>query len=145
MLAEGTLAPDFEVAAHDGTRVRLSEQHGAYVLLWFYPEADTPGCTIEGQGFRDQIREFAAREVVVFGASFDTPEKNHAFAEKFGFPFKLLSFDKTADVFEANDPADPGWPKRISYLIDRERRIVKAYDHVDPGTHPQQVLGELPR
>jgi peroxiredoxin Q/BCP len=79
----------------------------------------------------------------VFGASFDPPEKNRAFAEKFGFPFKLLTFDKTDDVFEANDPADPGWPQRISYLIGPDRRIVKAYATVDAATHPAQVLADL--
>ncbi len=142
MLAEGSLAPDFDVVAHDGTRVRLSEQTKP-VLLWFYPEADTPGCTIEGKGFRDRIRDFEARDVIVLGASFDAPEKNRAFAEKFDFPYRLLSFDKTADVFEANDPADPGWPRRISYLIGTDRHIVKAYDGVDAATHPAQVLADL--
>ena len=76
----------------------------------------------------------------MLGASFDDIEKNRAFAAKVGFPFKLLTFDKTADVFEANDPSDPGWPKRISYLIGPDRRIVKAYAKVKPAEHPAEVL-----
>ena len=81
--------------------------------------------------------------MTVLGASFDAPDKNRAFAEKFGFPFKLLTFDKVADVFGVEDPADPGWPKRISFLIGPDGLIVKIFDPVDPTTHPAQVLAEL--
>ena len=76
----------------------------------------------------------------MLGASFDDPDKNRAFADKFSYPFKLLTFDKDDDVFEANDPSDPGWPKRISYLIGPDRRIVKAYANVKPADHPAEVL-----
>lgn len=144
MLPVGSLAPDFDVPAHDGSRVRLSEFSGKYVLLWFYPEADTPGCTIEGNTFRERAADFEARNTVLLGASFDDAPKNCAFADKFGFPYKLLSFDKTDDIYDANDPTDPGWPRRISYLIGPDRRIVKTYDKVDPATHPAQVLADLP-
>lgn len=143
MLAEGSLAPDFDVAAHDGSRVRLSDYTGKYVVLWFYPEADTPGCTIEGNTFRERIGDFEKRGVIVLGASFDEPAKNCAFADKFSFSYKLLSFDKAIDLYDANDPTDPGWPRRISYLIGPDRRIVKTYDKVDPATHPGQVLADL--
>jgi peroxiredoxin Q/BCP len=79
----------------------------------------------------------------VLGASFDDPEKNAAFADKFGYPFPLLTFDKDDDVFEANDPSDPGWPRRISYLIGPDRRIVKAYASVKPAEHPAEVLATI--
>jgi len=79
----------------------------------------------------------------VLGASFDAVDKNCAFADKFCFPYKLLTFDKTVDPFEANDPSDPGWPARISYLIAPDRRIVKAYATVDAATHPAQVLADV--
>lgn len=81
--------------------------------------------------------------MAVFGASFDAVETNRAFAEKFGYPYKLLSFDRVADVFEASDPSDPAWPRRISYLIGPDRRIVKVFDPVDPATHPAQVIATL--
>ncbi len=81
--------------------------------------------------------------MTVLGASFDAPEKNRAFAEKFEFPYKLLTFDKTADVFGVEDPSDPGWPKRISFLIGPDGRIVKIFDPVDAATHPTRVLAEL--
>ena len=80
----------------------------------------------------------------MLGASFDSVDKNRAFAEKFAYPFKLLSFDKSADVFEAADASDPDWPARVSYLIGPDRRIVKAYETVNPSTHPAQVLADVP-
>ena len=80
----------------------------------------------------------------MLGASFDSVDKNRAFAEKFAYPFPLLSFDKSNDMFEASDPSDPDWPQRISYLIGPDRRIVRAYATVDPSTHPAQVLRDVP-
>jgi peroxiredoxin Q/BCP len=79
----------------------------------------------------------------VLGASFDSVDKNRAFAEAFSYPFKLLSFDKADDIFEARDDADPDWPRRISYLIGPDRRIVRAYETVNPSTHPAQVLADV--
>ena len=80
----------------------------------------------------------------MLGASFDSVAKNRGFADKFGYPFKLLSFDATTDVFEANDANDPGWPSRISYLIGPDRKIVRAYETVKPADHPAQVLADVP-
>jgi peroxiredoxin Q/BCP len=82
---------------------------------------------------------------VILGASFDAVDKNRAFADKFCFPFKLLcDTGKTLAPYDAVDESDPDWPKRISYLIGPDRRIVKAYASVDPSTHPAQVLADLP-
>lgn len=80
----------------------------------------------------------------MLGASFDSVEKNRAFAEKFGYPFKLLSFDKAHDLYEVDDPSDPGWPRRVSYLIGPDRRIVRVYATVNAATHPAQVLADVP-
>lgn len=79
----------------------------------------------------------------MLGASFDSVDKNRAFAEKFGYPFPLLSFDKAADVFGVEDPSDPGWPRRVSFLIGPDGRIAKVYDEVSPATHPAQVLADV--
>jgi peroxiredoxin len=80
----------------------------------------------------------------VLGASFDSVDKNCAFAQKFGYPYKLIS-DPTKSLasYDAIDPADPDWPRRISYLIGRDRRIVKAYADVDPLTHADDILDDL--
>ena len=82
---------------------------------------------------------------MILGASFDGVEANRAFAEKFSYPFKLLcdTDQKLGLAYGASDPADPGYPRRISYLIGPDRRIVKAYDPVKPAAHPEQVLADL--
>ena len=90
-LSVGDRAPDFTATAHDGRQVALKDFRGKKVLLYFYPRADTPGCTTEGIGFRDRIGDFGELGTVILGASFDTPERNAAFAKKFSFPFLLLS------------------------------------------------------
>jgi peroxiredoxin Q/BCP len=82
----------------------------------------------------------------VLGASFDDVDANRAFAEKFKFPFKLLcDVDrKIGNAYGAADGKEPGYARRISYLIGPDRKIVKAYDQVKPAAHPAQVLGDLP-
>lgn len=81
----------------------------------------------------------------MLGASYDPIEKNSAFCDKFDFPFKLLTFDKaTGNVWDATDPADPDWPRRISYLIGPDRRVMKAYETVNASTHPDEVLSDIP-
>lgn len=82
----------------------------------------------------------------MLGASFDSIENNRAFAEKFGYPFKLLSDPtKSLAAYDAIDPEDPDWPRRISYLIGPDRRIVQAYATVDPETHAAQILVDVAR
>jgi thioredoxin-dependent peroxiredoxin len=145
LLKAGDAAPDFSLRAHDGTAVRLSDLRGQYVLLWFYPKADTPGCTIEGKGFRDRITDIESMKTVVLGISFDTVDENHAFADKCGFPFKLLCDTSRAVglAFGAADAADAGYARRISFLIDPAGQIVRAYEKVNPQTHVAQVLEDL--
>lgn len=145
LLEPGTPAPDFAVTGHTGETVKLSDFAGNYVLLWFYPEADTPGCTTEGKGFRDRTTDLRALETVVLGASFDDVEVNRAFADKHDFPFVLLC-DTTRALalkYGAADSDDAGAPRRISYLIDPEGIIVRVYDEVSPTRHPGQVLEHL--
>lgn len=83
--------------------------------------------------------------MVVLGASFDSVDKNCAFAQKFGYPYKLISdTGKTlGSLYDAADPTDPDWPRRISYLIGPDRRIVKAYEKVVPKDHVAQVLADV--
>jgi peroxiredoxin Q/BCP len=81
----------------------------------------------------------------VLGASYDSLAANRAFADKFQFPFKLLCDVDHAvgNAYGADDPGDPGYPRRISYLIGPDRRIVKTYDPVVVTTHPAQVLADV--
>lgn len=100
---------------------------------------------MEGKGFRDRIREFENKQAVIFGASFDTVEENRAFAEKFDFPFLLLS-DPERTLGESYGAAKEGggpFARRISYLIGPDGLVVKAYETVKPAEHPAQVLADL--
>jgi thioredoxin-dependent peroxiredoxin len=103
---------------------------------------------MEGKGFRDRAPEFEEAGIEVVGVSFDTPEDNRAFAEKNGFPFRLLSDHdrKVGELYETKRaPAEPSpdYAKRRTYLIDPEGRIVKAYRVTDIPGHPGQVLEEF--
>lgn len=85
--------------------------------------------------------------MVILGASFDDVDKNKAFADKFCYPFRLLSDpDKSAlgKPYDAVDPSDPDWPRRISYLIGPDRKVVMAYASVKPATHASEVLADVP-
>ena len=86
----GSEAPVFELTNQDRESVALSSYAGKYVLLWWYPKADTPGWTIEGQGFRDRIQDFEAKNTVILGVSFDSEDDNRAFKEKYQFPSKTI-------------------------------------------------------
>jgi len=81
----------------------------------------------------------------VLGASFDKVEDNKAFCDKFDLPYKLLTFPRVpGDAWDVDDPDDPGYARRISYLIGPDRRIVKAYETVVPAKHPAEVLADVP-
>jgi len=145
LLPLGSEAPDFSVPAHDGRTVVLSELRGRKVVLWFYPRADTPGCTAEGCGLRDRFAEFDRLGVVILGASFDDAAANAAFAAKFSFPFPLLcDTDRRLGLaYGAADRPDAGHARRISYVIDERGTIAHAIPDVDPASHSEQLLALL--
>ena len=142
MLNEGTPAPDFTIKDHTGKEIRLSDYRGKKVLLWFYPKADTPGCTIEGTSLRDRHKEFEDRNVQILGISFDKVDDNCAFADKFSFPYPLLC-DPEAKVGAMYGAGDSGFASRISYLIDEKGIIQAALPNVDPKTHADEILQRL--
>jgi len=144
-LSIGQPAPDFTLAAHDGELVALKSFRGAKVLLWFYVEAGTPGCTLEGRGFRDHRSYFDESNIRVVGISFDTPEDNAAFEQKhqFGFPLLSDSDHAVAIAYGACSGADARYPDRVSFLIDEDGMIEKVYDQVDPRDHPARVLADV--
>lgn len=147
MLDEGVKAPDFDLPDDSGTRVRLSDHHGRWVVLWWYPEAKSEGCTIQGRAFQKTYDEFAADGVVVLGASFNEVEKNRDFSECEAMQFPLLSDpDRTAgrayDVVRAPDERFADKPRRVTYLIDPDGRIAKSYLVKDVAGHASQVLAD---
>ena len=89
MLAEGSNAPQFTLDDQDGKPVSLSYYKGKKVLLWFYPKASTPGCTIEGQQFRDEFKNFQEKNTIILGMSADSVKSQKNFCSKQEFPFTL--------------------------------------------------------
>ena len=145
MIEVGHLAPDFTLAAHDGATLSLKSLRGAKVILWFFVEANTPGCTLEGRGFRDHQSYFDENNIRVVGISFDRREDNAAFAEKHKFGFPLLSDNDhaVAIAYGACSGTDARYPDRVSFLIDEHGMIEKVYDQVDPRDHPARVLADV--
>ncbi|MBX3472085.1 MAG: peroxiredoxin [Planctomycetes bacterium] len=145
MLKPGDPAPSFRVQDHTGREVSLEEHRGKRVVLWFYPKADTPGCTREGCNFRDLHADYQAKGAAVLGISYDTPAENAAFVEKYRLSYPLLcdTDKKVAQAYGAFDPAEPGYPRRNTYVIDPEGRVERVLEAVNPKTHPRDLLDSL--
>jgi thioredoxin-dependent peroxiredoxin len=145
MLKPGDSAPDFTVTTHEGKLLSLSSLRGRKVLLWFYPQAGTPGCTTEGCSIRDQYDYYRDNDIVVLGVSFDIVEDNAAFATRFAFPFILLcdTDRKVGLAYGACDSPKAAYAERISYVIDEQGKILRAYPQVDPRIHAAEVLADL--
>jgi thioredoxin-dependent peroxiredoxin len=145
MLKVGDTAPDFKVKTHDGKTATLKDFAGKTVVLWFYPKADTPGCTAEGCAFRDRMAAFKEKNAVLLGVSFDTPEENMKFAEKFRFEFPLLC-DVNREIgiaYGAAKTKEDKHANRIAYVIDGKGKVQATYPKVDAANFPEQVLGTL--
>ena len=144
MIKVGDQAPAFSIPNQDGNSVSLVDHSGKYVLIWWYPKADTPGWTIEGNGFRDRIQDFKDRNAWVIGVSYDSPSDNGAFRDKFSFPYDLLS-DKEGVMSIAFGVSEPGSARspRKSVLIGPDGKVVITYDKVTPADHPGQVIYDL--
>ncbi|NEQ26111.1 MAG: peroxiredoxin, partial [Microcoleus sp. SIO2G3] len=116
-LSVGTTAPDFTVKDTNGNTVKLSDQAGQMVILYFYPKDDTPGCTKQACGFRDHYDDYQGQEIKIFGISRDDEASHQAFTEKYSLPFPLLA-DTDGAIARAYDVDGGGYAKRVTYVID---------------------------
>ncbi|MFA6410687.1 MAG: peroxiredoxin [Candidatus Buchananbacteria bacterium] len=142
MLTEKTKAPDFELLDQDGQAHRLSDFIGKWVLLYFYPKDDTPGCTKEACAFRDNIPDFSLLGIQVIGISADTVESHKSFQEKHGLNFMLLA-DPEKKVISLYEAKGLVGAKRVSYLINHSGLIEKVYPKVDTQMHAKEVLAYI--
>lgn len=144
MLKVGDKAPAFKLLDQNSVSHSLAEYKGKYVLVYFYPKDDTPGCTKEACMIRDAYNDFERMGVVVLGISKDSPESHKKFAEKYELPFTLLSDPEKTTI--ADYHAKGGFmTRRISYLVDPEGKIAHVYPKVDPATHAGTILQDLIR
>ena len=150
MLDVGVKAPDFTLPDGDGTEISLDNFRGKKVILWFFPKANTPGWTTEGQGFRDELHKFEERNAVIIGMSADSPNKQKKFCEKQSFEFPMLC-DESKEILQAYGV----WGKkkfmgreyegifRNTYIIDEKGIIEKAYKKVNVKSHARDILADL--
>ena len=143
-LKVGDKAPNFSLQDQNNITHTLSDYEGQWVVLYFYPKNDTPGCTTQACDFRDAVKRIIASKSVVFGLSLDSVESHKLFAEKYNLPFSLLA-DETGEVSELYDSLRKllGYAKRNTFIVDPEGNIAKIYLSVDPKTHSQMVLSDL--
>ncbi|HEX2863903.1 MAG TPA: peroxiredoxin, partial [Deinococcales bacterium] len=142
--------PDFNLPDSNSTPHALHDYRGRWVVLYFYPKDDTPGCTTEACEFRDATPKFEGLDAVVLGISRDEAASHARFSGKFGLPFTLLSDPEaiTARAYGAwGEKTSFGktttGPLRQTFLIDPQGRIVKAWRSVKPEGHASQVLKAL--
>ncbi|MGA8217184.1 MAG: thioredoxin-dependent thiol peroxidase [Solirubrobacterales bacterium] len=150
MVEQGDQAPDFTLPDQDGNRVTLSELRGQPVVLYFYPKADTPGCTTQACGIRDHRAEYERAGAKVLGVSPDPVGAVQKFAENYTLDFELLADEnhEVADLFGV-------WGEkkmygktymgvaRATFVIDPDGRIAKVFPKVSPKTHDEVVLEAL--
>ena len=144
MLSIGQPAPDFSLKDAQGKIHTLSDYKGKIIALYFYPKDDTPGCTAEACNIRDNYTALLKRNIVVLGISFDDQESHQKFRDKYKLPFPILSdTDKTVSK-QYGAVRGPLLsfigPKRITYLIDENQKVLHLFRDVDTKNHSAQIL-----
>ena len=150
MLNIGQKAPDFSLMDQEGTCHNLGQYLGSWIVLYFYPKDDTPGCTKEACGFRDVFGELKKNNIIILGVSKDTVESHKKFNSKYHLNFTLLSDEDKAVIKQFG-----AWGKkkfmgreydgvlRITYLIDSKGFIKKIYEKVKPEEHANEILHDV--
>jgi peroxiredoxin Q/BCP len=142
----GSAAPDFSLPSQEGSSVRLQDFRGSWVVLYFYPKDQTPGCTREAHNFQVDQSKYAARHAVVLGVSVDNVDSHKKFCAKEGLNFELLA-DTDGEVSRSyGSLTNFGIVKfaaRHTFLIDPMGKIAKTYTSVDPAKHSQEILAAL--
>jgi peroxiredoxin Q/BCP len=146
----GDIVENFTLPDQDGNTVNLTDFAGKPVVLFFYPKADTPGCTIEACGFRDHFKKLQEAGVVVLGISRDTVKTQKKFQEKYDLPYPLLAdADQTiCNRFGVIKPKNMygklvSGIERTTYVIGPDRKLVHIFSKVKPEGHAEEVLALL--
>jgi len=150
MIEAGEQAPDFTLQNQDDEPVSLSDHKGHKVVLYFYPKADTPGCTTQACGIRDRSDEYEAAGATVIGVSADEPKKLRKFADKHDLDFTLVG-DPSHEVLEAygvwmekkNYGKTYMGIQRSTFILDEGGKVAHVIPKASPKTHDDQVLGAL--
>jgi len=150
MLKVGQKAPAFNLPDENGDKHKLSDYAGEWLLVYFYPKDDTPGCTVEACSFRDNLPKFKKLKTKIVGISGDSVERHKKFADKHKLPFTLLADEDRGVIKKYGALAQKSLfgkkylgIKRTSFLIDPKGRVAVVYEKVKPAIHAEQVLQDL--
>ena len=144
-LKVGDPAPDFTALSSADAPVHLKDEIGkAPIVLYFYPKDDTPGCTAEACGLRDNFTAFRKLNAIVYGVSYDSVESHQKFIEKYKLPFRLIS-DKDKGIAKAYGADGLLYAKRMTFVIDKTGKIAWINPAVDPTTHSAELEKVLQR
>lgn len=149
-LTPNSPAPEFTLPDQAGRLHRLSEYRGGWVLLYFYPKDDTPGCVKEACAVRDALPDFQKLGITALGVSVDSVASHKKFAEKYSLPFTLLADEEKVvvqlyGVWAKKNLAGKVYhgTLRTSFLINPDGMIAKVYENVKPETHAEEVLRDM--
>jgi peroxiredoxin Q/BCP len=140
-------APDFELSDETNTIRKLSDYRGKPLVLYFYPEDDTPGCTTEACNFRDDYSAYQKAGITILGVSPDSVKSHVAFKQKYHLPFTLLADEghKVCDIYGVWGPKklfgkDIVGVLRTTFLLDENGKIIRIFEGVKPAEHSKEVL-----
>jgi peroxiredoxin Q/BCP len=145
LLPAGAVAPEVVARGPTGEEVRLTALRGKAVVVYFYPQDETPGCTKEACAFRDAWKELDKADIAVIGVSSNSAERHQEFQQKHQLPFALAS-DESGKVGAAYGVSKRLWGyDRVTFLVDRSGRVAHVWPSVDPGIHAREVMLEAAR
>ena len=139
----GQKAPAVTLPSQDGTEVSLKDFRGKWVVLYFYPKDNTPGCTIEAHNFQRDLSKYQEKNAVILGVSVDSSASHQDFCTKQSLTFKLLADTEKKVVAEYGSLSEKGYASRNTFLIDPTGKIVKVWTGVKPSEHSEEVLATL--
>ena len=140
MLSAGAEAPDFTGPTADGTPFTLSSLRGRPVVLYFYPKANSPGCTVEARGFTEHFPELDRAGVAVVGVSADTVEAQSRFREKCAIPYPLIADRDRSIARRYGVLGLLGTAKRVTFFLNADGRVVEVLEGILPGPHVRRAL-----
>jgi thioredoxin-dependent peroxiredoxin len=147
MLEAGNPFPNFSLPNQDGKTVKLSDFAGNWLVIYFYPKDDTPGCTIQGKSFTATKQDFEDAGVKIVGVSQDDVASHKNFCNKFAFTIDLLS-DTSGSLMKAVGIGQSEWKgmkfwERTSFLVDPKGIVRRVYEKVNPEGHEQVLLSDI--
>lgn len=145
MLDVGETAPDFSGVTASGSPISLSSYRGRPVILYFYPKANTSGCTVEARGFAEHYEEFRAKGYEVIGVSVDSVQSQKSFTDKCRIPFPLVADRDRAVAKRYGVLGMLGIAKRVTFVLGPDGKVVERVEGMMPGPHVEHALAHLGR